>query len=78
LLPRAHSLCRSVLDYYSKAAPEMQAFFSIFLRFFQKKFISNASARKKLAKGERPAGVERGAAKGCSVLEYRRRIVIYM
>ena len=56
LLPRAHSLCRSVLDYYSKAAPEMQAFFFNFFTIFSKKFISNAAAHKNLQKESAPPG----------------------
>ena len=56
LLPRAHSLCRSVLDYYSKAAPEMQAFFFNFFTILSKKFISNAAARKNLQKESAPPG----------------------
>ena len=72
LLPRAHSLCRSVLDYYSKAEPEMQAFFSIFLRFFQKSFLYTLH-RAIFKKKECPAGVRRGAPRGIS--EDRRRII---
>ena len=64
--------CRSVLDYYSKAEPEMQAFFSIFLRFFQKNFLCTLH-RAILKKKERPAGVRRGAPRGIS--EDRRRIM---
>ena len=64
--------CRSVLDYYSKAEPEMQAFFSIFLRFFQKSFLCTLH-RAILKKKERPAGVRRGAPRGIS--EDRRRIM---
>ena len=64
--------CRSVLDYYSKAEPEMQAFFSIFLRFFQKSFLCTLH-RAIFKKKERPAGVRRGAPRGIS--EDRRRIM---
>ena len=64
--------CRSVLDYYSKAEPEMQAFFSIFLRFFQKSFLYTLH-RAIFKKKERPAGVRRGAPRGIS--EDRRRII---
>ena len=64
--------CRSVLDYYSKAEPEMQAFFSIFLRFFQKSFLYTLH-RAIFKKKERPAGVRRGAPRGIS--EDRRRIM---
>ena len=64
--------CRSVLDYYSKAEPEMQAFFSIFLRFFQKSFLFTLH-RAIFKKKERPAGVRRGAPRGIS--EDRRRIM---
>ena len=72
LLPRAHSLCHSVLDYYSKAEPEMQAFFSIFLRFFQKSFLCTLH-RAIFKRKECPAGVRRGAPRGIS--EDRRRIM---
>ena len=72
LLPLAHSPCRSVLDYYSKAEPEMQAFFSIFLRFFQKSFLCTLH-RAIFKKKEHPAGVRRGAPRGIS--EDRRRIM---
>ena len=65
-------LCRSVLDYYSKAEPEMQAFFSIFLRFFQKSFLCTLH-RAIFKKKECPAGVRRGAPRGIS--EDRRRIM---
>ena len=61
-----------MLDYYSKAEPEMQAFFSIFLRFFQKSFLCTLH-RAILKKKERPAGVRRGAPRGIS--EDRRRIM---
>ena len=64
--------CRSVLDYYSKAEPEMQAFFSIFLRFFQKSFLCTLH-RAIFKKKERPAGVRRVAPRGIS--EVRRRIM---
>ena len=64
--------CRSVLDYYSKAEPEMQAFFSIFLRFFQKSFLCTLY-RAIFKKKECPAGVRRGAPRGIS--EDRRRIM---
>ena len=64
--------CRSVLDYYSKAEPEMQAFFSIFLRFFQKSFLCTLH-RAIFKKKECPAGVRRGAPRGIS--EDRRRIM---
>ena len=64
--------CRSVLDYYSKAEPEMQAFFSIFLRFFQKSFLCTLH-RSIFKKKEHPAGVRRGAPRGIS--EDRRRIM---
>ena len=71
-LLRRGTPCRSVLDYYSKAEPEMQAFFSIFLRFFQKSFLCTLH-RAILKKKERPAGVRRGAPRGIS--EDRRRIM---
>ena len=71
-LLRRGTPCRSVLDYYSKAEPEMQAFFSIFLRFFQKSFLYTLH-RAILKKKERPAGVRRGAPRGIS--EDRRRIM---
>ena len=71
-LLRRGTPCRSVLDYYSKAEPEMQAFFSIFLRFFQKSFLSTLH-RAFFKKKEHPAGVMRGAPKGIS--EDRRRIM---
>ena len=71
-LLRRGTPCRSVLDYYSKAEPEMQAFFSIFLRFFQKSFLC-ALHRAIFKKKERPAGVRRGAPRGIS--EDRRRIM---
>ena len=63
LLPRAHSLCRSVLDYYSKAAPEMQAFFSIFLRFFQKSLFQTL-LRVKTCKRRAPRRGRAGRCKG--------------
>ena len=71
-LLRRGTPCRSVLDYYSKAEPEMQAFFSIFLRFFQKGFLCTLH-RAIFKKKERPAGVRRGAPRGIS--EDRRRIM---
>ena len=71
-LLRRGTPCRSVLDYYSKAEPEMQAFFSIFLRFFQKSFLCTLH-RAIFKKKERPAGVRRGAPRGIS--EDRRRIM---
>ena len=71
-LLRRGTPCRSVLDYYSKAEPEMQAFFSIFLRFFQKSFLFTLH-RAIFKKKERPAGVRRGAPRGIS--EDRRRIM---
>ena len=71
-LLRRGTPCRSVLDYYSKAEPEMQAFFSIFLRFFQKSFLCTLH-RTIFKKKERPAGVRRGAPRGIS--EDRRRIM---
>ena len=71
-LLRRGTPCRSVLDYYSKAEPEMQAFFSIFLRFFQKSFLYTLH-RAIFKKKERPAGVRRGAPRGIS--EDRRRIM---
>ena len=71
-LLRRGTPCRSVLDYYSKAEPEMQAFFSIFLRFFQKSFLRTLH-RAIFKKKERPAGVRRGAPRGIS--EDRRRIM---
>ena len=71
-LLRRDTPCRSVLDYYSKAEPEMQAFFSIFLRFFQKSFLCTLH-RAIFKKKERPAGVRRGAPRGIS--EDRRRIM---
>ena len=71
-LLRRGTPCRSVLDYYSKAGPEMQAFFSIFLRFFQKSFLCTLH-RAIFKKKERPAGVRRGAPRGIS--EDRRRIM---
>ena len=71
-LLRRGTPCRSVLDYYSKAEPEMQAFFSIFLRFFQKSFLCTLH-RVIFKKKERPAGVRRGAPRGIS--EDRRRIM---
>ena len=71
-LLRRGTPCRSVLDYYSKAEPEMQAFFSIFLRFFQKSFLCSLH-RAIFKKKERPAGVRRGAPRGIS--EDRRRIM---
>ena len=71
-LLRRGTPCRSVLDYYSKAVPEMQAFFSIFLRFFQKSFLCTLH-RAIFKKKERPAGVRRGAPRGIS--EDRRRIM---
>ena len=71
-LLRCGTPCRSVLDYYSKAEPEMQAFFSIFLRFFQKSFLCTLH-RAIFKKKERPAGVRRGAPRGIS--EDRRRIM---
>ena len=61
-----------MLDYYSKAEPEMQAFFSIFLRFFQKSFLCTLH-RAIFKKKECPAGVRRGAPRGIS--EDRRRIM---
>ena len=64
--------CRSVLDYYSKAEPEMQAFFLIFLRFFQKSFLFTLH-RAIFKKKECPTGVRRGAPRGIS--EDRRRIM---
>ena len=63
LLPRAHSPCRSVLDYYSKAAPEMQAFFSIFLRFFQKSLFQTL-LRVKTCKRRAPRRGRAGRCKG--------------
>ena len=63
LLPRAHSLYRSVLDYYSKAAPEMQAFFSIFLRFFQKSLFQTL-LRVKTCKRRAPRRGRAGRCKG--------------
>ena len=71
-LLRRGTPCRSVLDYYSKAEPEMQAFFSIFLRFFQKSFLCTLH-RAIFKKKECPAGVRRGAPRGIS--EDRRRIM---
>ena len=71
-LLRRGTPCRSVLDYYSKAEPEMQAFFSIFLRFFQKSFLCTLH-RAVFKKKERPAGVTRDAPRGIS--EDRRRIM---
>ncbi len=71
-LLRRGTPCRSVLDYYSKAEPEMQAFFLIFLRFFQKSFLCTLH-RAIFKKKERPAGVRRGAPRGIS--EDRRRIM---
>ena len=71
-LLRRGTPCRSVLDYYSKAEPEMQAFFSIFLRFFQKSFLYTLH-RAIFKKKERPTGVRRGAPRGIS--EDRRRIM---
>ena len=71
-LLRRGTPCRSVLDYYSKAEPEMQAFFSIFLRFFQKSFLYTLH-RAIFKKKECPAGVRRGAPRGIS--EDRRRII---
>ena len=71
-LLRRGTPCRSVLDYYNKAEPEMQAFFSIFLRFFQKSFLCTLH-RAIFKKKERPAGVRRGAPRGIS--EDRRRIM---
>ena len=71
-LLRRGTPCRSVLDYYSKAEPEMQAFFSIFLRFFQKSFLFTLH-RAIFKKKERPAGVRRGAPRGIS--EDGRRIM---
>ena len=71
-LLRRGTPCRSVLDYYSKAEPEMQAFFSIFLRFFQKSFLCTLH-RAIFKKKERHAGVRRGAPRGIS--EDRRRIM---
>ena len=71
-LLRRGTPCRSVLDYYSKEEPEMQAFFSIFLRFFQKSFLCTLH-RAIFKKKERPAGVRRGAPRGIS--EDRRRIM---
>ena len=71
-LLRRGTPCRSVLDYYSKAEPEMQAFFSIFLRFFQKSFLCTLH-RSVFKKKECPAGVRRGAPRGIS--EDRRRIM---
>ena len=60
----------------AKRHRKCKPFFQFFYDFFKKVYFKRCCAQK-LAKGERPAGVERGAAKGCSVLEYRRRIVIY-
>ena len=71
-LLRRGTPCRSVLDYYSKAEPEMQAFFLIFLRFFQKSFLCTLH-RVIFKKKECPAGVRRGAPRGIS--EDRRRIM---
>ena len=71
-LLRRGTPCRSVLDYYSKAEPEMQAFFSIFLRFFQKSFLYTLH-RAIFKRKECPAGVRRGAPRGIS--EDRRRIM---
>ena len=71
-LLRRGTPCRSVLDYYSKAEPEMQAFFLIFLRFFQKSFLCTLH-RVIFKKKGRPAGVRRGAPRGIS--EDRRRIM---
>ena len=58
--------------YYSKGVSEMQVFFSIFLRFFQKSFLCTLH-RAIFKKKERPAWVRRGAPRGIS--EDRRRIM---
>ena len=65
-LLRCDTPCRSVLDYYSKAEPEMQAFFSNFLRFFQKSLL-HTLYRTDFKKKERPAGVGRDAQRGKTV-----------